>query len=263
MQRPVGERGTPGAVTRLTPLGSLLGVLAVWESMARANPRASAYLPPPTSIVGHAVGLIAKQTFWHHIAASMSALIAGLALAAIFGIGFATASYRWHVVRATLSLPVEFLRGLAPIALLPAFMLLFGIGRPSEIAVIVWVAWVPLYINVLAGCDNVDRELVLAAHSLGANTWWTLRAVVIPGMVPFFLTGLRLSVGAALLSLVAAEMLGSNAGIGFFILESSQTFHIADMYGAIMILGVIGTLINQGIVLWGANALRWRGENGV
>ena len=232
----------------------LLG--AGWEIVARLHP--VAYLPAPSAILARLAALIADGTLVGNAKTSLAALVEGLALANVVAIAATVACRRFYGIRLAFEPVVESVRGLPPLALLPAFLLLFGIGLKSELAMILWVAWPPIFVNLMQGVDEVDPRLIEAARSMNASDAKIFRDVIAPSTAPYYVAGLRLAAGAGLLVLVAAEMLGASSGIGYFVLETSQSFHITDTYSAVALLGIIGITMNAAInrVAW--ICLPWR-----
>nr|NIU01518.1 ABC transporter permease subunit [Nitrosopumilaceae archaeon]NIU87947.1 ABC transporter permease subunit [Nitrosopumilaceae archaeon]NIX62120.1 ABC transporter permease subunit [Nitrosopumilaceae archaeon] len=102
--------------------------------------------------------------------------------------------------------------------------------------------------------------LIKAARSMGSSKFDIATKVVLPASIPFIITGLRLGMGAAFLVLVAAEMLGANSGLGFYILETSQTFKIVEMYSAIFVIGLIGICLNWLLMIIANKVAPWYGR---
>lgn len=236
---------------------SIVSLLAVWEVVVRAELVLSSFAPPPSVIVLTVVDLFVSGILWRQLTATLFRIAVGYAIAAVIGVLAAIACGLSRTVEHLLVPPVEFVRCIAPLALLPAFMLILGIGPVSKIAIIVWVAWVPIFINTLEGAKAVDPVLVKAAQSIGSSDLQIALKVVLPSALPFVVAGLRLGMGSAFLVLVAAEMLGTDAGLGFFILETSQTFKLREMYAAIFVVGVLGFLVNWAFTRLGRALMPW------
>jgi len=119
----------------------------------------------------------------------------------------------------------------------------------SKLAIVFWVAWIPILLNTITGVQGIENQYIRMAKIAGANRFQLLKEIIIPATLPNIITGMRLAMGSALLVIVAAEMIGSNNGIGFFILNASYTFQIADIYSGIVIIAVIGIVINKFFLL--------------
>jgi NitT/TauT family transport system permease protein len=173
----------------------------------------------------------------------------GFGMATLLGLTTAVACKVFATIDYATATIVELIRGIAPLALLPAFMLIFGLGFASIVAAIVWVAWIPIFLNTLQGMKSADPLLIKAARSMGSNKMQIALKVILPSAIPFIVAGLRLAMGSAFLVVVAAEMLGANSGLGFYILNASQTFEIPEMYAAIFMIGIVGLLLNTAFLL--------------
>lgn len=237
---------------RRVTLGKLLGAVAIaaalvaWELASRTgsvNPR---FLSPPSEVFPALVRLVVDGTLLPHAALTLERIWVGFAIAVPFGILLGVAAGTWRWLEWLASPLIELIRAIPPLALLPVFLLFFGIGFRFPVAIVVWVAWVPVFLNTLAGIHNVAREIVEAARVDGASRWQIARLITFPLSMPYIVVGLRLGIGAAFLVVVAAEMMGDPHGLGFYILDASQTFRITEMYAAIILMGILA---------WGSNAL--------
>ena len=239
----------------------LLAILSVffgWELLARFEVINPVYLPPPSEILKQIPGQLVHGPLPKDLGTSLFAVSVGVGVSLIVGSSMATLASSVIWVRWFVSPIIELMRGIAPLALLPAFLLLFGLGISSEIAIICWVSWVPIYINLLQGLDSTDPELLTAARSMGATFRTLVLTVHLPSISGDLLTGVRLAFGNAWLAVVAAEMLGANAGMGYRILEFSQTFRVTDMYGAILVIGFTSLTINGVFVFVHDRVARWK-----
>ena len=243
----------PTAVGSVSLAASLAALELFWH-LTTPSP----YLPQPSLVLWHTFLLFRDGPLLADTGATLTFIGAGVALATILGLSVAIGCHCAPLFRWALNPLVELTRGIAPLALIPLFMLMFGIGPASKIAITVGVAWIPVFINCLEGFSSVDPPLMKVVRSLGAKPWHVVLEVILPSAVPFLLSGIRLAFGAAFLAVVASEMFGSTRGLGFFILESSQTFHIVDMYAAIAVVGSLGWSINCILVRISKRLAPWK-----
>lgn len=223
---------------------SVILCILIIEVLIRAEIINSVFIPPPSEIIKGTYVLLKEGKIFSHISITMQRIIFGFLISVLLGISTAVLCSMSKLIENALYPLIEFIRSIAPLALLPAFMLIFGIGMISKIAIIVWVTWIPIFLNTLHGMKSVDEILIKAAKSMGSTKLDIALKVIIPAAFPFILAGLRLGMGSAFLVLVAAEMMGANTGLGFYILETSQTFKITEMYSGILLIGIIGLAIN-------------------
>jgi NitT/TauT family transport system permease protein len=233
-------------------------LIGLWELCSRTGVFDPVFLPPPTKIAPVLVDLLHDPRFLHQIGASMQRIGAGFAIAVPLGLLVAVLANTFRLAEYAVSPVVELIRSIPPLALLPAFLLIFGIGFSSPVAIIVWVAWVPVFINTLQGMQSIDPTLLKAARSMGTSRMQIAFKCVLPAAAPFIIVGLRLALGSAFLVLLAAEMLGANSGLGFYILEASQTFKIVQMYATIVVIGIIAWFLNAVFVVAANRLTPWR-----
>jgi len=252
---------SPRRTTAVTFSRGILGViafLAVWEIAPRAG-LVNDYFIPPFHVVAH--------TWWEmmrsgemekHIRASLVRSAAGFfaAIAIAIPLGAAIAWYR--PVREFLTPVLEIFRNTAALAILPVFTLIFGIGETSKIAIVLYACFFPILLSTITGVAGVDPQLLRSARVLGLSPVATFRKVVFPAAIPTIFTGIRISGAAAILVLIAAEMIGATAGLGFLINYSNQNFLIPKMYAAIVTTTVLGVFVNYALVALERRFSRWR-----
>ena len=215
-----------------------------WETFPHFYPNVEYVLPRLSTIISSALNLLLNGRIFIDIVVSLYRIFLGFGVAVLIAIplGFLMGEYKF--VERMLNPIVEMFRPLSPIALFPLFILFFGIGLMSKVAIIFWVCLFPLLLNTIKGVKSVDTLLIDAAHSMGANKFEIFMSVVIPHSLYWIVTGLRISFSSAFLALIAAEMIGSSNGLGYFVLHSAQTFRISEMYVGIIIIAILGFAFN-------------------
>jgi NitT/TauT family transport system permease protein len=195
---------------------------------------------------------------WHHISESLRRGLTGFALAAVIGValglllGASARGRRW------LSAPLEFFRQVPPLAILPALLLILGIGFRAQVAMVIWAAVWPIMLNTINGCRQVDPTLIKAARAYGARQRHIFMKVILPSALPNISTGLRLGGTYSLLVLVGAEMVGAQSGIGYLILNSQYNLRVPDMYAGIITLAILGLVLNIVLIRFETRMSRWR-----
>lgn len=255
-------RHVPSHVSRLRRVGrGLLGVVIlalVWEFVPRLGLVNSYFLPPLHSVLGAWWELARNGELERNLRASVvrSGIGFGIAIATAIPTGVAIAWYR--PVREVLIPPLEVFRNTAALALLPVFTLILGIGESSKVAIIVYACFFPILLSTITGVATVDPQLLRSAKVLGLSPAATFRKVVFPAAVPTIFTGIRISGAAAILVLIAAELVGATAGLGFLINYTEQNFLIPQMYAAILTTTLLGLAVSYGLVLLERRFSRWR-----
>lgn len=238
---------------------AILGFLLVWEiGPLLASPSTRVFLPPLHEVLIALWDLITSGALQAHLAASLTRSIAGFGIAVTLGIA-AGLVIAWYRPLGTFLTPLlEVFRNTAALALLPVFTLLLGIGEESKITIVAYAAFFPVLLNTVAGVRTVDPLLVRAARSLGLSSFALFRKVILPSAVPTIFTGVRMAGTASILVLIAAEMVGAKAGLGFLIVNAQSSFLIPQMYAGILSVALLGLLVNTLLVTVERRLSRWR-----
>jgi NitT/TauT family transport system permease protein len=246
------------AVTLSRGLAGLLTLALVWELAPRLGLVDSYFIPPLHVVLQEWWSMARDGELWKHVRASMvrSAIGFGIAIVIAIPLGAAIAWYR--PVREFITPVLEVFRNTAALALLPVFMLLLGIGETSKIAIVVYACFFPILLSTITGVATVDPQLLRSARVLGLSPVATFRKVVFPAAIPTIFTGVRISGAAAILVLIAAEMIGATAGLGFLINYAQFNFLIPKMYAAIITTSLLGVAVNYGLVALERRFSRWR-----
>jgi NitT/TauT family transport system permease protein len=255
-------RHAPAYLTRLGRLGrGVVGIAVlalVWEVVPRLGLVDEYFLPPLHVVLEQWWSMVRDGELWPHVRASLvrSALGFGIAAGIAIPLGAAIAWYR--PVREILPPAFEVFRNTAALALLPAFTLVLGIGETSKVAIVTYACFFPILLSTIAGVATVDPQLLRSAKVLGLSPVTTFRKVVFPAAVPTIFTGIRISGAAAILVLIAAELIGATEGLGFLINYSQFNFLIPQMYAAILTTTLVGLAVNYGLVALERRFSRWR-----
>jgi len=205
--------------------------------------------------------LVSTGELFGHIAISLSRLALGFILGISIAIPMGLFIGWFRGFERFIDPLMQTFRQTSTLALFPVFMLLFGIGETSKVAVIFWgVQWAVL-LNTISGVKNIDPLLVKAARSMGVPAHTLFRKVIFPAALPSILTGIRLSATTSILVLIAAEMLGANSGLGYLIFFAEANFLVPKMYAAIITMSMLGLIVNYSLVALEKRVLHWKGED--
>lgn len=237
---------------------SILSVIILWEVAARTIVNNPLFFAPLSAVANRAVELWRTNELQTHIWTSVQEFLLGFVLASAIGIISGVLMASSATIRDFFDPWVSMLYSTPIIALGPLFILWFGIGMSSKIAVIFLVVVFPVLINTFAGLTTTDLNLIEAARSFGASTAQIFAKVRFPAALPFITTGLRLGVARGLVGVVVAELFGAKAGLGFLILISAQTFDTAGLFVGVIILAFSGVVAVE-ILKWVERRLApWR-----
>jgi ABC-type nitrate/sulfonate/bicarbonate transport system permease component len=219
-------------------------------------------LPSPAAVGAAWVELIGDSLPVDAIASLMH-LGAGYGLGVTTGLLLAVACARWAVVEAALDPLIELLRPIGAIAWIPLAILMFGIGAGVPIFLIFYASTFPIFVNTLAGIRGTDRRLVQAAEMLGASRRMVVTHVVMPAALPLILSGARLSLGVAWASMVAAELTGADAGLGWRIFWYQEFFAMDRVMAVILTIGVLGYALDLALRALQRRLTRWSPDSEV
>ena len=231
---------------------------AIWEFLPRAGLVNSAFLSPPSAVLAAIVQLAQTGQLGKHVAASLQRSLAGLILAVVAGVALGLLMGVVRRFEAFVDPLLQLFRQVSALALFPVFLLFFGIGEASKIAIIFWAAFWPVLLNTISGVKQVEKLLIHSALSMGASRGFIFFKVILPAAAPSIFTGIRLAGAYSITALVAAEMIGSHAGLGFLTLNSQEIFQIPSMYAGIVLLAILGLALNYGLALLEKRLTRWR-----
>jgi NitT/TauT family transport system permease protein len=250
--------GRRRVVTTGRGFAGLLVFALLWEVAPRLELVDPYFLPPLHTVLQEWWSMVDSGELWRNLEASLvrSGVGFALAIAAAIPLGAAIAWYR--PVRELLTPVLELFRSTAALAILPVFTLILGIGETSKIAIVCYACFFPVLLATIAGVATVDPQLLRSAKVLGLSPVTTFRKVVFPAAVPTIFTGIRISGAAAILVLIAAELVGAEAGLGFLISYAQYNFLIPKMYAAILTTSVLGLAVNYGLVWLERRFSRWR-----
>ncbi len=201
-----------------------------------------------------------RVSLWEHTYASLNRVIKGLAYGVVLGVPIGFAMGLSNRLRGFFDPIVELLRPVPPLALLPLFIVWFGIGESSKVNLLFFAASWIMIIAARAGVLGVKGSKVHAAYSLGANKWQILRYVILPNALPDIFTGVTVALGVCWGTLVAAELTRTTTGLGATIFAASKFFRMDIVVVAIIIIGVIGVAMDLVMRFLEARLIPWRGK---
>jgi len=210
----------------------------------------SVLFPPPWKVVLKAIELAQDGTLWEQASASLGRIAAGFAGGSLIGIplGLAIGSFRF--VRRLLEPYTEFLRFIPATALITVAVIWFGIGEGSKIFLIIYTTVFIVIINTAAGVSAVAPNKIRAARSLGAGPAQVFFFVALPATVPYILTGMRLAMANSFVTIVAAELVAANNGLGRMIWDSRMYMLVDQIFVALLVLGLLGFTADR-LFRWG------------
>jgi NitT/TauT family transport system permease protein len=221
-----------------------IALISLWEWGSASGWISPLTLPQPSAVALVFADLWTTGTLFEHLLPSLSRLAVGAALGASAGIAAGLLIGLFSLARAGLAPLVAALFPIPKIALLPLFVIWFGIDEGSKYALIAFGVFTPTVVATYGGVDNVDRSLIRMGQSFGLPWRSIVLKIVLPGALPAILSGLRVSLAIAIILLVAAEMLGAEHGVGAFILTAGALYDLERLFAGVAILSALGLTVS-------------------
>lgn len=224
-----------------------LALLGIWQlGAALYGPEV---VPGPADTWRGARELLADGTLTRYIGISFYRVLIGWSLGSLIAIPIGLAIGRVAWIRAFAEPFLNFIRFIPPIAFITLFLVWFGIGEQSKIALILYATLFIVVMNTLTGVLSVEEDKIRSARSMGASEWQILVHVVVPATTPYIFTGIRLAMGTSYMAIIGAEMIAANEGVGFLIWNSRLFFRTDWIFVGLISLGLMGFLTDR-LVGW-------------
>jgi len=236
---------------------TLFIVLTIWQisvSLFDVNP---ILFPSPLEVFS---AFSDSPELYSDIIISMIRLVIGSIIGISLAVFFGILTGHISMMDKTMGNLWNFLRFIPPLALVPLFLLWLGIGEFSKIGLLAWTSFFPAWISVHAGVKSLENKYLLVAKSLSVKKTWFLKEIVFKGSTNYIVNGARVGVGFAFSVLVAAEMLGAFAGVGYRISFLQSVYRIDRMIGYIIILGAIGLIFDRLFMKLSKHFTPWKNE---
>ncbi len=238
---------------------SLGGVLLVWWAVTTFGEVNPVLVPGPALVWAAAVDLWNDGTMGADLRVSLGRAAIGFGIGSALGVLVGLLTARTRLIGAAVTPVLTLLRPIPAIALVPLAIVWFGIGEGSKWFVIAYTVFLAVWLNTHHGASHVPGTFIRASRSLGAGAAREFFEVVLPAAAPHITAGLRMGAALAFLSLVAAELTGSSAGIGFRIQEARQFMQTEVMFVNLILLGVLGALLAAAFVAVSRRVVHWEG----
>src|SRR5215467_2638428 len=214
-------------------------------------------IPSPADVLTEAIELFGSRAFYVHILASLERIWLGFAIATALGVGLGLLIGWFALFEDILLPPIELLRPIPAVAWVPISIMLWPTERSSIVFITTLGAFFPIVLNTIHGVEGIDRQLVRAATSLGAQRAAIFREVILPGAFPSIVTGLSVGMGVSWICLISAEMVAGQYGIGYYTWMAYGVVKYPSIVVGMLTIGVLGMLSSLIIRLIGARCMPW------
>jgi NitT/TauT family transport system permease protein len=242
---------------------AILLFLLLWEIFGRlgilVNPL---FLPPFSKVLAALIDITLNGDLWRHASISLTRSLSGflLGLGVAIPLGLAIG---WFKKFGDFVFPLlQLFRNMPTLALLPVFIMFFGIGEFSKMMVIFWGVLWSVLLNTVAGVKSVDPQLIKASNSMGTGSLRLFTSVILPASLPFIFAGMRISAATSILILIAAEMIGASRGLGYALYFNQANMRIPLMFAYIVVMAIAGAALNYSLEGIERRSFRWRDEAG-
>lgn len=257
-RKPTRPRLGPG---RPIPFGVAVGpllLIAAWVAGSATGTLDPETLPAPWTVAETAGDLLADGRLQSNLLTSVQRAAIGLGLGVAIGLVLALLAGLSRVGEALVDGPIQIKRAIPTLALIPLFIVWFGIGEEMKLVVITTSVAIPIYLNTHAHLRSVDARYVELAQTVGLSRWGFIRRIALPGSLPGFFTGLRLAVTISWLALVVVEQVNATSGIGYLMTQARTYGQIDIIVVGLVIYGLLGLFGDLLVRAVERRALSWR-----
>ncbi|GGB06513.1 ABC transporter permease [Allosediminivita pacifica] len=263
IERPLVPRGPRLRGLRVPPKAvTLITVIAAWQALAILNDFWQFYnatlVPSPGGIVRATIELWREGTLWTHLSASCLRVLRGMGLAIPMAVAMAYLVATWKWAEIVFDPVIEFIRPVPSLALLPIFIVWFGIGELTKTIFITYSAFFIIFVATLEAIRDVDPVLKRAAGSMGMSPRQMAYHVTFKSVLPQIMVSIRLALATSWFVIVGAEFLAANEGLGYLINFSRVWFKIDTMMAAAALIGVLGLASNYLLLALERRLFAWR-----
>lgn len=202
-------------------------------------------LPHPDQMSESLIRLVSGGAIFEHIRVSLLRVCLGFCITLMLAFPMAVLFHFLPRIREYLAPSLHFLKSVPPLAMVPLFILWFGIGETSKLALIVAASFFPLFLNIESGLEQVDEKLVEMGKSLDLEGWELFYHIYLSEALPSILTGMRLSFGYSWRALIGAEMIAASSGLGYLILDAQEMARTGDLFVGLACIGGLGLLLDS------------------
>ncbi|WP_323034025.1 ABC transporter permease subunit [Paracoccus sp. (in: a-proteobacteria)] len=233
-------------------------LVLIWHAASATGVLPSEVLAGPATVLSSATRLVESGELQDAVVVSMRRAMSGLLIGGSIGVALAVLSGLTRLGEDLIDAPMQMLRTVPNVALIPLLIIWFGIGEAPKIALIALATAFPLYLNVYAGIRGVDQSLIEAGRTLGLGRIGLVRNVILPGALPNALVGLRYSLGIAWLALVFGEQINATAGVGYLMANAREFFQTDVIVVCLVVYALLGLAVDLVVRSLERIFLSWR-----
>ena len=223
---------------------SILGMIVLWHLVATTFFKPQ-FFPPPLLVLATGMEMVESGELFEHVSISLQRILTGFLIGSAIAAPFGLVMGSVRIVRAIFDPYAQFFRFVPSLAWLTPVVLWFGIGETSKVLIIIYTTVFIVLINTMVGVAHIAPNKLRAAACLGATPFKTFLHVTLPATLPFILTGMRLAMGNSFATVVAAEMIAADSGLGYLIFNSRLWMATDKIFIGIVCLGTLGLITDR------------------
>jgi NitT/TauT family transport system permease protein len=232
--------------------------LSLWQGLVAVKVLDPFFVSRPTDIVGRMATWIASGFLWRHLATTLEESLLGLLIGAATGISCGFSLARSPILARIFDPYIKMLNAVPRVVLAPLFLLWFGLGIWSKVALAVTLVFFVMFFSTYQGVRDADRVLIDNVRMLGATERQLVRHVLIPSALTWIFSSLQTSLGFAMVGAVVGEYLGATRGLGYVISQAEGTFDTTGVFAGMTVLGIVVVIVSTGVTRLERWLLRWK-----
>lgn len=232
--------------------------LLAWELAPRLDLINRTFLPPFSEVIAKGWEYALTGQLWPQVWVSLQRALGGFGLGVVIAVPLGLLLGYFRKLDAYLNPLLQLLRQTNPVSLFPAFILFFGIGYLTNVAIIFWVVVWPILLSTVTGVQQADPALVKYGRSVGLGPLALFRKIILPSALPSIITGMRLAATYSFLMLVVSEMVGASSGLGYLIVNAQYLMSIHLLYVGVIVLALLGIAANWALVALDRRLTGWK-----
>jgi NitT/TauT family transport system permease protein len=235
-------------------------LLAVWQTLVSLKILDAFFVSRPSDILQRVARWIIAGTLWRHLVVTLEESLLGLLAGAALGISLGFALARATFLARVFDPYIKMLNAVPRVVLAPLFLLWFGLGIWSKVALAVTLVFFVMFFNTFQGVRDADRVLIDNVRMLGASERQLVRHVLVPSALTWIFSSLQTSLGFAMVGAVVGEYLGATRGLGYVISQAEGTFDTTGVFAGMTVLAIVVVIVSAGVTRLERWLLRWKSE---
>jgi NitT/TauT family transport system permease protein len=240
---------------------TFIAIITLWEGIVRGLNVSSSIFPTATATISSFFKIIVDAKNLMHLWATFSETAIGFFLGSLSGVllGILVAEVQW--VKKLVFPYIIALNSVPKMALAPLFLVWFGFGIASKLAIIIVTTFFPVLINMVAGLRKIDESQIKLLQAYSATSWQIFRRVKLPGSLPYLFTGLEIAIVFSVIGGIISEFVGADKGLGFLMLFYNSQFKIAEMFAVLLLISIMGYMMLFCVQLVSRRVVFWQGKS--